>query len=420
MKSRSLFNLALRGLSMGARFILTFFIGKYFSTEDLGMYGLFFTTVTLAVFLLGFDFYTYSNREILYVKEDDKLSVLREQFLFYGITYVVFLLPLFLIFFYGVLPYKYILLFYVILIFEHLSQEFYRLFTVMSQPMFANLLLFLRSGIWIYLLIVYYLFSPQAHYSLDAIFIGWLIGSGLSVVLGFIKIFTMFRGYSLRPVKATWFVAGLKVCLFYFFSTVALKAIEFANRYIVEYFCDLKSVGVFTFYSQIANAINVVIFTLFIMILYPALIVAVNENKVFEYYELKKQLIRKVLVSSVVLSAVVGVIIYPVLHFIGKEEYYGEITTFYILILSNIFLNVSLIYHYILYAFKKDIALFVSTLICAVVSMILNVVLIKYFAITGAAIALLLSYILLTLTKAKNIKLYETDLKNNAEKISGT
>jgi O-antigen/teichoic acid export membrane protein len=52
--------------------------------------------------------------------------------------------------------------------------------------------------------------------------------------------------------------------------------------------------------------------------------------------------------------------------------------------------------------------------------MVLNVILIKYFAITGAAIALLLSYILLTLTKAKNIKLYETDLKKHAEKISGT
>src|SRR5690242_5496076 len=129
---KSLFNLALRGLSMGGRFLLIFYMGKFFSLEDLGYYGIFYTTVTLALFLLGLDFYGFSNRELLLVERHKRMSILRAQALFYVFTYVVFLLPLFLVFTYGVIPLKFVMFFYVILVLEHLAQELYRIFTVLG------------------------------------------------------------------------------------------------------------------------------------------------------------------------------------------------------------------------------------------------------------------------------------------------
>lgn len=408
---QSVFNLALRGLSMGARFLLIFYLGKYFTSEDLGMYGLFFTTVTLGLFVLGLDFYTFTNREILYMKDEDKLYVLRNQLVFYGVTYAVFLLPMLLLFFYNVLPAEYIYLFYVILILEHLSQEFYRIFTVLSYPVFANWLLFLRSAAWIYVLLAYYFMTRGQTQSLYPLFYGWVIGAGLSVVLGFVKTIKLFGGGKLKPLELSWFITGLKVCSFYFLSTIALKVIEFANRYVIEYRCDLKLVGVFTFYSQVANMINVVIFTLFLMIVYPKLIIAVSEKNNAEYLRLKSYIMKKVLTYSIVLSVVMIAAIHPILYFMNKPEYFRELPAFYILIASNIFLNVSLVYHYSLYAFKKDVSLFISTAICGVLSMVLNLVLISYFGITGAAAALLLSYIALTITKAIYTKASETFFK---------
>lgn len=396
---QSFLNLSLRFLSMGGRFLLIFFIGKYFSTEDLGLYGIFFTTVTLALFLIGFDFYTFSNREVLYAKEEDRLTLLRNQLIFYAITYAVFLLPLLLVFFYHVLPIPYIVLFYIILLLEHLSQEFYRLFTILSEPVFANWLLFLRSGSWIYALIVFYLITPSANRSLDVIFWAWVFGAGISVLVGFVKVFNLYKGYSLKPIKWHWFKTGLKVCSFYFLSTIALKTIEFANRYMIEYWCDLKSVGIFTFYSQIANMINVVIFTLFLMIIYPKLIVAVNAGDLVEYNRLKSLILKKVGIYSLILGVFTAVLIHPILYFINKEEYYTEIFTFYVLILSNIFLNISLVYHYVLYAFKKDRSLFVTTTVSALLSVGFNLIFIALFGVAGAAFALLLSYLTLALMK---------------------
>jgi len=396
---------------MGARFLLIFYLGKFFSTDDLGLYGLFFTTVTLGLFLLGLDFYTYSNREVLYVKEEDRFSILRNQLVFYGFTYLVFLLPMLLIFFYHVLPTEYIYIFYGILILEHLSQEFYRLFTILSYPIFANWLLFLRSGIWIYILLIYYLINPIAEYSLSLVFTGWIMGAGLSVALGFVRILSLYKVYTLKPMKLSWFITGLKVSAFYFLSTVALKVIEFANRYIIEYWCDLKSLGVFTFYSQIANMINVIIFTLFLMVIYPKLIIAVNEKNDAEFMRLKNFITKKVLVYSLALGLVMCVLIHPILAFINKPEYQSQILTFYVLVIANIFLNISLVYHYVLYAFKKDVSLFVLTALCSVSSMIFNIVLISSFGILGASLALLLSYLVLTITKYFYAKQSESSLK---------
>lgn len=415
---QSLLNLSIRILSMGARFLLLFSLGKYFSTEELGRYGIFYTTVSLGVLLLGLDFYTYSNREIIYAKAEDKLLILRNQLFFSMLTYILFLPPLVLVFTYNILPFKYLLFFYVILILEHLSQELYRLFTILSFPVFANVLLFLRTGIWVFLLIGIYLVTQTKNYSLSAVFIGWISGAGLSVIVGIAALLKFFRNYTYKPVLLKWYIDGLKVCSFYFFSTVALIIIESSNRYMIEYWCDIKSVGIFVFFNQIANMINIIIFTLFIMIIYPKLITAVNEKNIEEFKNLKKIIMKKVMIYSSAFGLILGILIYPILFFINKNEYFSEILAFYILILSNIILNVSLVYHYVLYALKKDFLLFSSTALSALSSVIFNVILIQKLNIIGAACSLLLSYIVLMILKAVYSKRAETEfLMQTNEKL---
>lgn len=396
----SILNLFIRGLTILSRFILLFCLGKFFSTEDLGTYGIFYTTVNLCLMTLGLDFYTFSNREVLYAEEKDRLSVLRNQLLFYVFTYAVFLFPMLLIFTSGVISFKYIVFFYIILVFEHLSQEFYRLFTILSFPILANWLLFLRNGLWVVVLIIVYLLFQLDDYSLSYVFIGWLFGSGLSVVIGFYKIISLYGGHPLSKIRKSWFYEGIRISSLYFLATIALITIENLNKYLIKYWCGLSKVGVFTFFSQIANIINVIVFTLFIMVIYPKLVSAVNENDQESFFRLSATLRKKAIISSVSVGALLILFIFPVLYLINKQEYYSDLPTFYVLVISNVFLNVSLVYHYVLYAFKKDRLLLYSTLIGAVSSVALNLVFIKYFSILGAALSLSLSYLILILTKS--------------------
>ena len=218
----SFVNLFLRGLSLVSRFVLIVYIGKYLSTSELGVFGLFSTTVTLALLLLGLDFYTYNTREILCKSDSERLPLIRDQFVFHLLTYVV-LLPLLLIVFYkNIIPYKFILFFYLILVFEHISQEFFRLFTCLSKTLFANFTLFIRTGLWVYLIIGFWIYSSGNHINLETVWVGWLLGAFASVIISVIYLRRLHpESVSNVPINWSWIRKGIKVSIPFFIGTIA-------------------------------------------------------------------------------------------------------------------------------------------------------------------------------------------------------
>ena len=133
-------NIFLRGITVLGRLLIILFIGKYLSVQALGIYSLFFTTIVLATLLLGLDFYTFRTREILSQTCTNKMEMIRDQFIFHFIGYLIILPVLLLIFWFDILSNNLIHIFYLILIMEHLSQEFFRLFTALSKPIWANII----------------------------------------------------------------------------------------------------------------------------------------------------------------------------------------------------------------------------------------------------------------------------------------
>ena len=95
-----LLNLALRGLSMGSKFVLIIFLARYLSVEDIGLYGLVVATVSFSVILLGGEFYTYSQRELLSVDKNKWCWILQHQSLATMALYLL-ILPLQLLIFYN-------------------------------------------------------------------------------------------------------------------------------------------------------------------------------------------------------------------------------------------------------------------------------------------------------------------------------
>lgn len=385
-------NLLIRSVSIFSRFILIFFLGKYFSLEELGTYGLFYTSISLGILVIGLDFYNYSNRELIYVSDDQKIGILINQVLFHSIGYIIVLLPFTLLFQYEILPWKYLLIFYGILISDHLSQELYRIYTILSFPIFANILLFLRNGIWVLLLLIFFYGAGINKHSLDWVFKFWLGGSVSSVVVGCIHLFYTFRSKNKININFSWILKGIKVSGYYFISTLCLIGIEHVNRYFIEKWSGRSSVGIFTFYSQVANVINVFVYTLVIMFVFPHLVDAFNKKDEISFEIYKKELKKKVTYWSIAIGGILGIGIFPVLYIMGKPEYYENIYVYYILLVANLLLNISYIYHYVLYAQKNDVKIFVATIISAVISLLLNIILVSTYQVLGAAIALCLSY----------------------------
>lgn len=385
---------------MLAKFLLIIYIGKYLSVDELGEYGLFATTITIAIYFLGFDFYTYNTREILAKEENERLPLIRDQFIFHLLVYVIALPLLLTIFTLGIIKTEFIIYFYLILVFEHLSQELYRLYTTLKKPLFANFLLFMRTGLWVYAVISLWYFNIEGMMNLKTVLYGWTVGSFMSIIIGVVYLKKDYDFKSLtEKIDWLWIKNGVKVSIPFFIGTLAYKVIEFSDRYMIDYYMTKADVGIYTFFSGIANTINIVVFTLVIMIYYPLLVEQYQNKNMDMFKKTLKVFSIKTITFSIFSALGILLLIGFVLDFMGKVEFQNNIEVLWILIIANIILNISFIPHYVLYVAQQDITIRDATLIGASLNIVLNLMLIKNYGIVGAAISTLLSFLIILLIK---------------------
>jgi len=395
-----LLNLTLRVLTMLAKFLLIIYIGKYFSVEALGEYGLFVITVTISMFFLGMDFYTYNSREIIGTEEKNRFTLIRDQFVFHILVYVVVLPLLFIIFLFDIISYQYMLLFYVLLIMEHLAQELYRLYTTLSMPIFANILLFLRMASWVYVLILLWIYDIKDTQNLYFVYLSWFIASTLSVIIGFWYLFKIYDKDALKSkVDWIWIKKGFKISIPFLIGTIAYKVIEFSDRYMINHYMEKIDVGVYTFFGNIANSMQSVVFVLVIMIFYPKLIELYKDEK-FDEFNLKiKRFFLEVFIYSIITIIAIIIFIHPVLEYLGKQEFIKNLDILWILLGATFVLNLSFVPHYILFVKHKDIVIRNVTLFAAGLNIVLNIILIPTYGLIGAGVATLNSFIFILIIK---------------------
>lgn len=401
-------NLALRLLSMGAKFLLVAGIAKSLGTEQLGEYGLFTVAITMLLYFIGFDFYTFSSREILGKESEQQKWLFRDQFVFHILSYILILPLIFLLYLGNIVPIKHILVFISILIFEHFSQELYRIFVLLSRSLIANFLLFIRTGLWCYITILAWVLDINNTKGLEFIYIIWAISSFLSIIVSLIILNKIYgRFWSLKNIDWHWVKKGILVSFPFFISTICYKIIEFSNRYIIDFYTTKQDVGVFVFFSSIANASQVLIYTIVIMIFYPKMITLYNQSKFDELNKLKNKFYIEVVLYSVLVIFMVWCFIDIILAYMDKMELSKYKDILWFLLVSVFFINLSYVPHYQLYVHKKDKLIRNITIFITIMSIPLNVIMIKQLGIVGAAYAYSAIFIIMHLIKyfySKRIK----------------
>lgn len=391
--SDRLINLILRGTTILLKFALSIIVIKELSIEDYGVFGLFQSTIIILTFILGFDFYTFSSREIL--KKDAKTFsfYFTNQLIFHLIAYVVILPLTYFIFEFGIIDFKYFTLFILILISEHLSQEFYRVLIILNKSVVATTVLFFRSGIWIIALYVFWN-RNILEANINSILIFWLAGAILSVLVGF-----KFLKLNLpKRLDFNWILTGIKIAFPFFIGTILYKFIEFSGRYFLDFYYTKEEVGVYTFLTSIANILFVFVQTIVIIELYPKLL----ESKKFGYNEFLKLLLifRKQIIKYSITGFLLSVIfIYPLLWFLDKTILFNSVFSYIILLFSTLCFCFSFISHYALYVYKRDLEILKATAISFFINIIFSYLLIPNFGVLGAAISQLLAFFVLLLVK---------------------
>ena len=205
-------NIALRGITLASKFLLIFFLAKFLEPKELGLYGLLTVTISYALYLLGFDFYAFTTREILKRERHEWGGLLKDQGALSLVLYMIFLPLLSLIFIKGLLPWSVAGWFFILLILEHLTQELSRLLITISEQLLASVMLFLRSGIWAVMVTGLMFFRADTR-ELNVVLGGWALGSFAALVLGSYRLKQLKVSGWHKKIDRQWISKGLKTAI---------------------------------------------------------------------------------------------------------------------------------------------------------------------------------------------------------------
>lgn len=389
----------LRLISIGGKFLLLMFMAKYMTLEDLGIYGLFVATSSLAMFMLGLEFHGYATRELIKHDNSTRSQIIWNQGYFHGVAYLL-VMPLFLsIFWLNVLPWNLILWFYIILIGTHITQELSRILIAVSRPLSAYIIIAGTNSFWVFPVVL--LIAIESNFrTLDFILETWAISGLLSSAAGvfYLKKIRLLK-FKVVDADWSWILKGLKICWIFVIISLCYKVIELSDRYFIQFFLGEASVGIYTFFGSIARVLQDIVSIGITATIFPLLITCYH-NKDVEGWRLRiKQMSRDITIATILLFPLFIIGIYILLPILAKEQFTKELSSYIILLISNAILNLSLIPHYILYATRADFPLLYATLSSAILNIILNIILIPLYGIMGAAVATTLSFAFMGILK---------------------
>lgn len=346
-------NMGLRGLTLFSKFLLIFLLARYLEPVEVGLYGLLAATIVFAIYPLGFDFYTYSTREIVATERSRWLGLLKNQAVLFVLLYLVFL-PLFiLIFFLGLLPWALAPFFFAILITEHLGQEANRLLVAISHPLLAGFVLFLRSGLWVLILVPVFVYFPEAR-SLNSVFSLWLLFGLVALALSGLPLMRLDRKRLHDKVNWEWLKKGLKVAVPFLLATLAIRFLFMVDRYYIEYFSGLEVVAAYVFFIGVASALISFLDAGVFVFYYPKMIRSVQGNEEKSFYKAVFLMTVQVVVVCLFFFLLASLLIDPLLSWLDRPIYRAHVNFLPWLLLAFSLNAISMLPHYCLYAAGLD------------------------------------------------------------------
>lgn len=348
-----LLNISLRASTLLGKFLLIFFLARFLTPGELGLYGLLTATVGYALYAVGLDFYTYSTRELLkcersvwgrYLKGHGALCLL----LYAMLTPVVLSL-----FFANFLPWSILPWFLGLLVLEHINQELGRLLIAVGQPIDASIILFFRSGLWAVLITLLMFLDPHWR-SLDRVFMAWGAGALVGLGIGVWRVWRLGIGQWSSAIDWAWVRRGVAIAIPFILATLALRGLSTLDRFWFQMLADLDTLGAYVLFTGIASALLSFLDAGVFAFIYPALIRAYQDQDHVAFTRGMRKLFLQTFTLSVGFVFCALFVIHPLLTWLDKPLYLDQLYLFPWILASAILYALGMIPHYALYAQSKD------------------------------------------------------------------
>lgn len=346
-------NILLRGMTLVSKFVLIFFLAKYLQSAEVGLFGLLSATIGYALYVVGFEFYNFSTREMIGKDPKRWLGMIRDQLILYLILYVVFLPCALFVFFKGWLPWTHIFWFLTLALLEHIAQELNRILVAVSEQLLASVVLFLRSGAWC-LVVVAIMWGDPASRNLEFVLGGWVLGCLSACAIAIMKILSFDRSSLKCSINWRWIAKGIKLAIPLLIASLAMRGVFTFDRYWVENLSGLSVLGSYVLFVGMATAVLSFIDAGVIVFFYPKLVSSAKSGNITGFKKDMKELtINIVGVTVFLVLACYGVSGF-VLRWLNNAVYTENVVILYWLLLAITIYSISMIPHLGLYAFGND------------------------------------------------------------------
>jgi len=243
---------------------------------------------------------------------------------------------------------------------------------------------------------------------------GFFLAQILSLFFGALYIFIFTKSYNYFKVKSINIKRGVEMLRYsipLIPNGIVWLLVSALNRPILEYYYGLNSVGIFAVASKFP-AIIIVVFSIFIS---AWQISVLDEFKKINYEQFYNKILRIIFLMLIILSCTIAIFSEKIIFLMAHEKFMEASNVLPILTFAVIFSSLSGFVGANFSAVKKSKYYFYSSVFGAVASVIFNWLLIPLYGLYGAAIAIVISYFIMAISrivyswqfvKISNLKVY--------------
>lgn len=382
--------MALRSLTIAAKFALTIFIARYLGLADVGVYGLITSAAVIAPVLLGFGVANHLCRDA--VRFGPPSIAVRL------LQYFAFLLPLYALAAVGgavVLPSRAAPLagLSLLMLLEHIQTDMFALMVITGRAYVANVINFIRAAGWVLAYVPLALVDPGLR-SIEAVGVFWLGGCVAATLLtvGFTRDWRWRSALAQLPSRPFTLPHRHGSPALYL-NDLANTLFLYVDRYVVGVFLSPKMLGIYVLFWSITNAISNLVTTAIVQPRRGELVQVVHRAALSFNKEVWKLTFTTTQIT-VAMSIAAIALIYAAAPFIGRPEIYPYLPLMFLLCAGLVLRAAYEVVGIAFYAHRRDDITLYSGGAILVVALGLNLLLDRTLGLWGAGAAMVISYAL--------------------------
>lgn len=389
-------------------------LAKFLEPQELGLYGLIVAAIAYILYFLGFEFYTYSMRELIPALPDLQSNILRNQFIFYLFTYSLVFPLVSVIFFQEILPWEFLGFFLLLLALEHIAQELNRILVAFSLQLRASIILFFRSGVW-GLILIFMMWVNPSFRNIHLVLWAWTFGAAVACIGGLWCLRNKFRTSDLGPIDWVWMKRGIRIAFPLLLAALAVRGLFTFDKYWVEAVGGLEILGVYVLYAGFGNSVIAFLDAGVVVFYYQRLVVLSRNNRSHEFELAMAELRGKIILGTSFLVVLAFCFGYFAFGWIGKSIYLDNLEIFGLILIGIFIYGLSHTSHLGLYALGKDHAIMMSQIFALLVFLLVVSFFSRSVGLLVVPVALLISFAVMYACKNYYFKLAFKTFSENFE-----